>query len=54
MQWKVSPLNEIELESGPLVNARATFSEREGPADQRIILEDDSLINELNFCFQQK
>ena len=33
MQWKISPINEIELESGPLINAKEQFGERKGPAD---------------------
>ena len=54
MQWKVTPVEEKELESGPMQRAEAQMPEREPnqPGDQQIVLEDDSLINELNFCYQ--
>lgn len=52
MQWKISPVEEQELESGPLSRAEPKMPERQSASeDYNIVLEDDSLINELNFCF---
>lgn len=54
MQWKITPIEESELESGPLSRAEDKMPQREANVeeDMKIVLEDDSLINELNFCFQ--
>lgn len=52
-QWRVKPIEEVELESGPLTRSEPQLPEREGDSveDAKIVLEDDSLINELNFCY---